>query len=68
MFSLVVSNGSNEAKMLVNNARRKRRRKPTVTPRFGSSSIALEIGLLRMALDAQREFEKKEEEKRSENK
>jgi hypothetical protein len=39
--------------------RRKRRRKPTLTPRFGSSSIALEIGLIRLTIEAQREFEKK---------
>lgn len=49
--------------MQTNNARRRRRRKPTFTPRFGSSSIALEIGLLRLALEAQREAEKFEEEK-----
>lgn len=53
--------------MLINNARRKRRRKPTLTPRFGSSTIALEIGLIRLALEAQREFEKKEEEEKRQN-
>jgi len=41
--------------------RRKRKRRPTITPRFGNSSIALELGLLRMALDAYREAEKKDE-------
>ncbi len=45
-----------------NSVRRKRRRKPTMTPRFGSSSIALEIGLIRLTLDMQRELEKKERE------
>lgn len=43
-----------------NNTRRKRRRKPTMTPRFGPSSVALEIGLLRLALEAQRDFEREE--------
>ena len=54
--------------MLTTNTRRKRRRKPTLTPRFGSSTIALEIGLIRLALEAQREFEKKEEEEKREEK
>ena len=45
--------------------RRKRRRKPTLTPRFGSSSLVLEIGLVRMALEAQREFEKQEYQRRN---
>lgn len=31
--------------------RRKKRRKPTLTPRFGPSSVALEIGLIRQSLD-----------------
>ncbi len=43
------------------NNRRKRRRRPTFTPRFGPQSMALEIGLLRLSLDVYREFEKKEE-------
>ena len=46
------------------NSCRKRRRKPTMTPRFGSSSIALEIGLLRMTLDVMREFDKEENKKK----
>ncbi len=46
--------------MQLNNMRRKRKRKPTLTPRFGGSSIALEIGLLRMALEVQREAEREE--------
>ena len=46
--------------MIVNTSRRKRRRRPTLTPRFGTSTVALEIGLLRMTLDMQREFEKQE--------
>ena len=41
--------------------RRKRKRRPTLTPRFGNSSVALELGLLRLALDAYREAEKKDE-------
>lgn len=40
--------------------RRKRRRKPTHTPRFGSTTLALEIGLLRLSLEAQREFEEEQ--------
>ena len=43
------------------NNRRRRRRRPTGIPRFGPESIALEIGLLRMSLDVQREIERKEE-------
>lgn len=35
--------------------RRKRRRKPTLTPRFNSSKIALEIGLIRLALEAEKQ-------------
>ena len=40
--------------------RRRRRRRPTVTPRFGPSSVALELGLLRLALEAEKEFEREE--------
>ena len=43
---------------------RKRKRKPTMTPRFGSSTLALEIGLLRMTMDVMREFESKEQKKK----
>ena len=39
--------------------RRPRKRKPTITPRFGTSSIALEISLVRMAIEVQKELEKK---------
>ena len=46
------------------NNRRKRSRRPTFTPRFGPESIALEIGLLRMTLEVQRELEKQEEKKK----
>lgn len=42
-------------------ARRKRRRKPTMNGRFGPSSVALEIGLLRMTIDTQRELDKLED-------
>ena len=45
--------------------RRKRRRRPTFTPRFGPASVAFEIGLLRMSLDLHREeIEKKKDEER----
>lgn len=50
--------------MIIKPSCRKRRRRPTLTPRFGSTSIALEIGLLRMTLDMAREMEKKDEEKK----
>ena len=40
--------------MQVRNNRRKRKRTPTLTPRFGAGSVALEIALIRQALDAQR--------------
>ena len=50
--------------MIIKPSCRKRRRRPTMTPRFGSSSIALEIGLLRMTIDMAREIEKKEREER----
>ena len=46
--------------MAVNDNRRKRRRKPTMTPRFGPTSIAFEIGLLRMTMGMQREMEEAE--------
>ena len=49
--------------MTINTNRRKRRRKPTLSGRFGSSTIALEIGLIRMTMDMQRELERKEQEK-----
>lgn len=54
--------------MIVNTSRRRRRRRPTLTPRFGASTVALEIGLLRMTLDMQRELEKKEPRKDDEEK
>ena len=38
-----------------------------MTPRFGASSIAFEIGLIRLAMEAQRDFEKIEQ-KRDPNK
>jgi len=37
-------------------ARRKRKRKPTSSGRFLGSAVAYEIGLVRMAIDVQREF------------
>ena len=40
--------------------RRKRRRRPTLTPRFGDSTIALEIGLIRLTLQAAKDEEKRE--------
>ncbi|MFN8392093.1 MAG: hypothetical protein U0136_17510 [Bdellovibrionota bacterium] len=55
--------------MIIKTSCRKRRRRPTMTPRFGSSTIALEIGLLRMTLDMARELEKKDaEDKQKETK
>lgn len=51
--------------MQLNTTRRKRKRKPTLTPRFGNSTVALEIGLIRLALEAQREIEKLEEKERN---
>jgi hypothetical protein len=43
------------------NNRRKRRRRPTLTPRFGPSSPALELGLLRLTLEMYKELEKKDD-------
>ena len=55
--------------MQINHNRRKRRRKPTMTPRFGPTSVAFEIGLLRLSLDVQRELEAAEKQQaKSENK
>lgn len=39
------------------NPRRKRRRRPTFTPRFGGSSLAYEIGLIRLTNDMLRGLE-----------
>jgi hypothetical protein len=39
--------------------RRKRRRKPTLTPRFLNDSIALEIALIRSSLDILKDLDKK---------
>jgi len=50
--------------MIIKPSCRKRRRRPTMTPRFNSNSIALEIGLLRMTLDMAREIEKNERDKK----
>ena len=44
-------------------SRRKRRRKPTMTPRFGENSVAFEIGLIRLSMEVQREMEQKEKAK-----
>lgn len=38
------------------NIRRKRKRKPTSEGRFINSSVAYELGLVRLALEAEREF------------
>ena len=55
--------------MAVVQNRRKRRRKPTMTPRFGQNSVAFEIGLLRMTMGMQRELEEAEKKAdKSENK
>ena len=45
--------------MIIKSSCRKRSRRPTMTPRFGANSVALEIGLLRMTLDMARDLEKK---------
>ena len=42
------------------NSCRKRKRRPTLTPRFGGSTIALEIGLIRQSMEIQRELERQE--------
>lgn len=39
--------------------RRKRRRKPTLNPRFDSSRVALEIGLIRLALKNEKDEKNK---------
>lgn len=44
--------------------RRKRKRRPTFTQRFGPSSVALELGLLRASLGIEREAEKKDDKNR----
>ena len=49
--------------MSPNTPRRKRKRKPTLGGRFSNSSLALEIGLIRMTIDLQRELERKEQQK-----
>jgi hypothetical protein len=36
-----------------------------MTPRFGSSTVALEIGLLRMTLDMARELERKDHQEKA---
>ena len=38
-----------------NKNRRKRKRRPTLTPRFGPASVALEIGLIRLSLEIDEE-------------
>lgn len=38
--------------------RRKRKRKPTITPRFGDNTLTLEIGLIRLAQESLKELEK----------
>lgn len=43
--------------------RRKRKRKPTMTPRFADSTLALEIGLVRLSLEAFQELEKERQKK-----
>lgn len=42
--------------------RRPRKRKPTLTPRFNSSSIAYEIGLIRISMEMVKDIEKEERE------
>ncbi len=45
------------------NNRRKRKRRPTLSPRFGPASQALELGLLRLSLDVFKEEAQKKEDK-----
>ena len=41
--------------------RRRRKRRQTISQRFGPTSVALELGLLRLTLELERELEKKED-------
>jgi hypothetical protein len=41
---------------MLTNERRKRKRKPTSNGRFIGSSIAYELGLVKMAIEAEKEF------------
>lgn len=45
---------------VLDKTRRKRKRKPTISPRFGDSSIAFEIALVRMALKQKETLYKKQ--------
>jgi hypothetical protein len=54
--------------MQATNQRRKRRRRSTLTPRFGSSTIALEIGLIRQSMGAVKELELSEAQSFNKNK
>lgn len=47
--------------------RRKRRRRPTFTPRFGPASVALELGLLRLTLAEEREEANKQDNQKDRN-
>ena len=51
--------------MQIVKTRRKKRRRPTLTPRFGPSSVALEIGLIRQTLDVTRDSDMKSRRKAS---
>ncbi|MBL7661497.1 hypothetical protein JNK13_01975 [bacterium] len=46
--------------------RRKRKRRPTFTNRFGPSSMAFELGLIKQSIELLREMEK--DQKKDENK
>lgn len=46
--------------------RRPRKRRPTLNPRFGNSSLAYEIGLLRLSMDIMKDVSKEERKKNSE--
>lgn len=50
--------------MLVKTVRRRRRRRQTMSPRFGCSNVALEIGLIRMTLDVLKDYEREEFQKK----
>jgi hypothetical protein len=50
------------------NERRKRKRKPTLNGRFLGSSIAYELGLVKMAIEVEKEFKSENARKELEKK
>ena len=51
-----------------NNERRKRKRKPTSNGRFLNSSLTYELGLVRLAIEAEKEFKSEFSRKESDQK